>query len=96
VGGQVPPGDLAAEDQGDDDPGHVLADAGEGDGLDVQAGFLADFAAQPLGDALAGFQDAARSLPLVVVAALDQQRAAVVVGDDSGHADRVAGQGPRR
>jgi hypothetical protein len=43
---KISPGDLAAEDQGDDGPGHVLVDAGQGDGLDVQAGFLADLAAQ--------------------------------------------------
>jgi len=42
-------------------------------------------------DGLAGFQDAAGRFPLVVVAALDEQRAAVVVDDDSGDADRVSG-----
>jgi hypothetical protein len=33
-------------------------------------------------DGLAEFQDAAGGLPVVVVAALDEQRAAVVIGDD--------------
>jgi hypothetical protein len=47
VGGQVAAGDLAAEDQGDDAAGHVLVDAGERVGLDVESGFLADLAAQP-------------------------------------------------
>ena len=91
-GGQVSPSDLAAEYQGDDGPGHVLVDAGEGDGLDVEAGLLADLAAQAVGDGLAGFQDAAGGFPVAVVAALDEQRPAVVVGDDAADADRVAGR----
>jgi hypothetical protein len=52
VGGEVAAGDLAAEDEGDDSAGHVLVDAGEGVGLDVEAGFLADFAAQAVLDGL--------------------------------------------
>ena len=90
---EVSPGDLAAEDEGDDPAGHVLVDAGEGDGLDVEPGFLADLAAQAVVDGLAEFQDAAGRLPALVVAPLDQQRAAVVVGDDPGDADRVPGTG---
>ena len=77
-----PAGDLAAEDEGDDPAGHVLVDAGEGDGLDVEAGFLADLAAQPIVDGLAEFQDSAGWFPAVVVGPLGQQGAAVVVGDD--------------
>ena len=85
-GGEVSPGDLAAEDQGDDAAGHVLVDAGEGDRLDVQAGLLADLAAQAVVDGLARLKDAAGWFPAVVVGALDEQGAAVVVGDDAGHA----------
>jgi hypothetical protein len=65
-----------------------LVNAGEGDGLDVEAGFLADFAAQPVVDGLAELEDAAGRFPAVVVGALDEQGAAVVVGDDAGYADR--------
>ena len=52
VGGQVAASDVAAEDQGDDASGHVLVDAGECVGLDVESGFLADLAAQPIRDGL--------------------------------------------
>jgi hypothetical protein len=38
---------------GDDPALHVLVDPGEADGLDVQAGLLADFAAEPIVDGLA-------------------------------------------
>ena len=38
VGGQLAVGDLAAEDQGDDAAGHVLVDAGQGVGFDVETG----------------------------------------------------------
>jgi hypothetical protein len=73
--------------------GHVLVNAGERDGLDVEPGFLAHFSAQPVVDGLAEFQDATGGLPAVVVGSLDQECAAVVVGDDPGHADRVPGTG---
>ena len=69
---EASPGDLAPEDEGDDPAGHVLVDAGEGDGLDVEPGFLADLAAQPVVDGLAEFQDSAGWLPAVVVGPLDQ------------------------
>jgi len=52
VGHEVAAGDLAAEDQGDDAAGHVLVDAGERVGLDVEPGFLADLTAQPVMDGL--------------------------------------------
>jgi len=52
VGGEVAAGDLAAEDQGDDAAGHVLVDAGERVGLDVEPGFLADLTAQAVVDGL--------------------------------------------
>jgi hypothetical protein len=87
-GGEVSPGDLAAEDEGDDAPVHVLVDPGERDRLDIQAGFLADLAAQAIGDALAEFEDTAGWFPAAVVGALDEQGAAVVVGDDACDADR--------
>jgi hypothetical protein len=48
VSSQVPAGDLAAEDQGDDATVHVLVDAGELVGLDVEAGFLAGLAAHAI------------------------------------------------
>jgi hypothetical protein len=53
---EVSPGDLAPEDEGDDPARHVLVNAGERDGLDVEPGFLADFPAQPVVDGLAQFQ----------------------------------------
>ena len=71
---EISAGDLAAEDEGDDAAGHVLVDAGEGDGLDVEPGFLADFAAQAVVDGFAEFEDAAWWLPAVVVRPLDEQR----------------------
>jgi hypothetical protein len=86
-----PPGDLASEHEGDDAPVHVLVDPGEGNRLDIQAGLLADFAAHAVEDGLAEFEDAAGWFPAVVVGALDEQGAAVVVGDDACHADRVPG-----
>src|SRR5262249_39399712 len=85
------PGDLAAEDQGDNAPVHVLVDPGERDRLDVEPGFLADFAAQSVGDGFAEFEDAAGWFPAVVVGPLDEQGTAVVVGDDARDADRVPG-----
>jgi hypothetical protein len=50
-------------------------------------------AAQAVVDSLAQFQDHAGWFPAAVVGPLDQQRAAVVVGDDGGDADRVPGTG---
>ena len=85
-------GDLAAEDQGDDAAGHVLVDAGEGVGLDVEPGFLADLAAQSVRDGLVEFEDAARGFPVLVVAAADEQDAAVVIKDDAADADAVLGR----
>jgi len=92
VAARSSPGDRAAEHGGGDGPGHVLADAGERAGLDVEAGFLADLAAQAGVDGLAGFQDAAGGFPVAVAAALDEQGAAVVAGDDAAGADRVPGR----
>jgi hypothetical protein len=76
----VAAGDLAAEDQGDDAARHVLADAGERAGLDVESGFLADLAAQAVVDGLGQLEDSSGRLPVLVVAAPDEQDAAVVVG----------------
>jgi hypothetical protein len=92
VGGEVAAGDSAAENQGDDAAGHVLVHAGERVRLDAEPGLLADLAAQPVGDGLAEFEDAAGGFPVLVVAAADEQDAAVVVGDDAADADRVPGQ----
>src|SRR4051794_7470043 len=39
----LPGDDLAEEDEGNDGSVHVLVDAGEGEGPDLKAGFLADF-----------------------------------------------------
>lgn len=91
VGGEVAAGDLAAEDQGDDAAGHVLVDAGERAGLDVESGFLADLAAQAVMDGLLQLEDSPGRLPVLVVAAADEQDAAVVVGDDAADTDRVPG-----
>jgi hypothetical protein len=51
-----------------------FVDAGECHRVDVQAGFVADLAAQAVVDGLAEFEDAAGRFPAVVVAALDEQR----------------------
>jgi hypothetical protein len=52
IGGELAAGDLTAEDQGDDAAGHVLVDAGERVGLDVESGLFADLAAPEMsGDA---------------------------------------------
>lgn len=59
VGGQVAAGDFAAEYEGHDGAGHVLVYAGEGDRLDIESGFLADLAAEAVGDGLAWFEDSA-------------------------------------
>jgi len=47
--GEFSPRDLAAEDEGDDPAGHVRVDAGERDGLDVQAGRTRPLALQTVG-----------------------------------------------
>jgi hypothetical protein len=70
---------------------HVLVDAAEGAGLDVEAGLFADLAAQAVLDRLGEFEDATGRLPAAVVAALDEQGMAAAVGDDAADADRVAG-----
>src|SRR5690242_11309735 len=77
VGGEVAAGDLAAEDQGDDTSGHVLVDTCERAGLDVESGFLADLAAQTVVDGLGQFEDSPGRFPVLVVAAADEQDAAV-------------------
>jgi hypothetical protein len=43
-------------------------------------------------DGLGQLQDAAGGFPVLVVAAADEQDAAVVVGDDAADADRVPGR----
>ena len=73
VGGELATGDLAAKHEGNDAPVHVLVDAAQGVGLDVEPGLLANFAPQPGFDRLIEFEDAAGGLPVVVVAALDEQ-----------------------
>jgi hypothetical protein len=83
-------GGFAAEDQRDDQARHVLVDACEGRReCDLDAGFFEDFALEGLGDGLLAFEDAARGLPLAVVAAFDQEGTALVVDDDSGDAHGV-------
>src|SRR5262249_15812642 len=82
--------DLAAEHQGHNAAGHVLVDASERDGLYCQPSFLVGFPAQAILDGLIQLQDAAGWLPLVVVAPLDEQRLAAVVGDDGCDASGVA------
>jgi len=91
VRGQLAAHDRAAEDQGDDAAGHVLVDASEGVGLNLEPCLLADLAAQPVVDSLVEFQDAAGGFPVLVVAAADKQDSAVVVGNDTADADGVAG-----
>jgi hypothetical protein len=54
-----PPNDAAAEHQGDDPAAHVLVDAAQGLGFDLQAGLLADFPLQAGADGLVQFQHAA-------------------------------------
>ena len=71
VGGEVAACDLASEDEGDDVAGDVLVDAGDGYGLDIEAGLFPYFASQAFLDGLALFEYAARWFPVVVVAALD-------------------------
>src|SRR5271165_6005837 len=66
VGGELPAGDLAAEDQGNDAAGHVLVHPGERVRRDVEAGFLADLAAQAIVYGFARFQDATGGFPVVV------------------------------
>jgi hypothetical protein len=92
VGGELAAGDLAAENQGDDATGHVLVDASERVGFNVEPGFLADLAAQAVVDGLAEFEDTAGGFPVLVVAAADEQDPAVVVGDDAADADGVPGR----
>ena len=78
VGGELTTGYPGAEHEGDD-----LVDAAQGAGLDIEAGLLADLAPQPVPDRLSQFKDTAWGLPVMVVAPLDEQGAAVVVGDDT-------------
>ena len=84
-------GDAAAEYEGDDALGHVLVDAGEGFGIDVQAGFFEDFAAEAIDGALIEFEDAPWGFPVLVVSALDGHDGSVVGDDRCCDADRVAG-----
>src|SRR5690606_31182099 len=79
-------------DEGDDAELHVLVDAGEAYRLDRDPGLLLDLAAQPVLDGLVEFEDAAGKLPGAVVTALDDEDTALVVRDDCGHADGVAGR----
>lgn len=62
-----------------------------GDGFDVESGFVADLAAQPVFNGLAEFEDAAGWFPAAVVAALDGQGPVVVFADDGGDANAVPG-----
>jgi hypothetical protein len=75
-GDEFPSGDRAAEDEGDDTSAHVLVDAGQGHGLDVETGFLACLAAQALFDGLAEFENATGWFPMMVVTALISEDAA--------------------
>ena len=60
--------DAGSEDQRDDPAAHVLVDARQGFGLDLQAGLLADFSHQAGGDGLVQLKDATGWLPMAVVA----------------------------
>lgn len=66
--------------------GEVFVDAGEFLDVDGGAGFLADFAAEAVGDGLVEFEDAAGWFPAVVVASLDEEHV-VGVDHDAGDAD---------
>jgi hypothetical protein len=92
VGGELAAGDFAAEDQGDDATGHVFVDAGEGVGFDVEPGFLVDLAAESVVDGLVEFEDSPGWFPVLIVAAADEEHAAVVVRDDAADADGVPGR----
>jgi len=48
VSGQFSASDFAAEDQSHDSTAHILVDARECVGLNIEAGFLADFASQAI------------------------------------------------
>jgi GntR family transcriptional regulator len=89
VESQVATGYVATENQGDNTAGHVLVHAGQGNGLDDQPGFFADFAPQPVLDGFIEFQHAAWRLPAQRVAPSDEQCPSVVVGDHARDADRV-------
>lgn len=87
--GKLAADELALEDQGDDAPCHVLVDAGQGDGLDLEAGLFVDLSEQARGDVLVTLQDSAGCFPVVVVSALGEECAALVVDDHACHADGV-------
>jgi hypothetical protein len=78
--------DLAAEDEGDDAPAHVLVYAGEREWPDVESGLLEDFADEPVGDGFVELEDAAGWLPVAVVRAAYDEKAAGVVDDRGGDA----------
>jgi hypothetical protein len=63
IGGELTAEDVAAEGEGDDAAGHVLVDAGELVGLDVQAGFFLNLAAYAVVEGLAELEDAAGWFP---------------------------------
>jgi hypothetical protein len=82
--------DAGAEDQRDDAELDDLVDAHKAFGFDEDAGLLIDLAAYAVVDGLVQFEDAAGDLPVAIVAALHDEDP-VVVGDDGGGADAVAG-----
>lgn len=77
---------MAAKHERDHAAGHVLVDAGEASGLDVDAGLLADLTASTCLDVLVEFEHSPRRLPSAVVVPLDSQDAAGAVDDDPGDA----------
>jgi hypothetical protein len=92
VGGMWFAGDgVGAEDQGDDAEADIFVDAGESVGFDDEASFLFDLATHAGLYGFVDFEDAAGDLPFAGVASLDDEDAAVVVGDDGSDADRVEG-----
>lgn len=88
--GRVPVDRLAAEDEGDDQAGHVLVHASQDRrGRDLDSGLFEHFALKGVGDRLPGLQHSAGRFPVAVVPPLDQQGAALIVDDDPGDAHGV-------
>ncbi|OLL73231.1 hypothetical protein Ae150APs1_1609 [Pseudonocardia sp. Ae150A_Ps1] len=83
-GGGLAAGGSAPEDESNDAAGQVLVGAGQPLNLDGDAGLFDDLTAHTLFEGLPQLQDPAGGLPVGVVAALNDEDAAVVAHDDSG------------
>lgn len=70
-----------AEDQGQDAQSHVLIDARQLNGFDLDFGFLSHLTAEAIKHRFVGFQHSARWLPCAVVPALHQEDASTSVVD---------------